>query len=38
MIAHPMLHCQFLKVYVVLDLGMFNPSSLPPTGRPGIQS
>jgi len=32
MIAHPMLHCRFLKVYVVLDFGTSNLSSLPPTG------
>jgi len=32
MIAHPMLHCRFLKVCVVLDFCMSNRSSLPPTG------
>ena len=32
MIAHPMLHCRFLKVYVVLGFLMSNLSSLLSTG------
>jgi len=32
MIAHPMLHCRFLKVYVILGFCMSNRSTLPPTG------
>ena len=35
-IAHPMLHCRFVKVYVVLDFCMSNlPHNLP---QVGIQS